>query len=163
MQKEIVSALGNEPTDRIYTMYVIIRSFKGRKNVQAHLFRSDIPEAELQDTNLHQCIDTDCDKYRLEPHLSGTLEDTKQMVLESFTKKEMEAIIDYLEERYHTRLEGIFAAPLSFPVPQGTMPLASIPEGKSMGFIRFDDMPGYPLKFKFRAFYDLDQHEPNII
>lgn len=163
MQKEIVSALGNEPTDRIYTISVIIRSFKGRKNVQAHLFRSDIPEDELQAINLNNCIDTDCEKYRLEPYLTGTLEDTKQMVLECFTKEERDAIIDYLEERYHTRLEGIFAAPLSFPVPQGTMPLASIPEGKSMGFIRFDKVPGYPLKFIFRGFYDLDQHEPNFI
>lgn len=163
MQKEIVSALGNEPTNRIYTMSIIIRSFKGRKHVQAHLFRSDIPEAELQDTNLLRCIDTDCEKHKLEPYLTGTLEDTKQMVLESFTEEERDAIINYLEERYDTRLEGISVAPLSFPVPQGTMPLATIPEGKSMGFIRFDNMPGYPLKFKFRGFYDLDLHEPNVI
>lgn len=163
MQKEIVSALGNEPTDRIYTISVIIRSFKGRKNVQVHLFRSDIPEAELQAINLDECIDTDYEKYRLQPYLTGTLEDTKQMVLECFTKEERDAIIDYLEERYHTRLEGIFATPLSFPVPQGTMPLASIPEGKSMGFIKFDKVPGYPLNFIFRGFYDLDQHEPNLI
>lgn len=163
MQKEIVPALGNEPINRVYTISIIIRSFKGRKNVEAHLFRSDIPEKELQAPILLKCIDTDREKYRLEPHLTGTLEDTKRMVLESFTKEERDAIIEYLEQRYHTRLLAISAGPLTFPVPMGTMPLASIPEGKSMGFIRFHNMLNYPLQFNFTGFYDLDQHEPNII
>ncbi|SHI67623.1 hypothetical protein ACQ0P8_03055 [Halodesulfovibrio aestuarii] len=163
MQKEIVSAPGNTPIDRIYAMTIVIRSFKGRKHVEVHLFRSDIPEEERQDTNLLRCIDTDYEKQKLSPDLTGTLEDTKEMILESFTKEERDMIISYLEERYQTRLEGIFAAPLSFPVPQGTMPLASIPEGKSMGFIKFDKVHEYPLPFNFRGFYDLDQHEPNVI
>ncbi|SIN77804.1 hypothetical protein [Halodesulfovibrio marinisediminis] len=163
MQKEFTPATGNEPTDRLYTMSIIIRSFKGRKNVEAHLFRSDIPEAELQDAKLLRCIDTDCEKYKLEQSLTGTLEDTKRMVLECFTKEERDAVIKYLEQRYHTRLRKITTGPLSFPVPQGTMPLSTIPEGKSMGFIKFDNVPDYPLDFKVRGFYDLELHEPNVI
>lgn len=163
MQKKFAPALGTEPTDRIYTISVTIRSFKGRKNVQVHLFRSDIPEDELQDPNVLICIDTDCEKYKLEPHLTGRLDDTKQMILESFTQDEADAIVAYLEKRYHSRLGELQVMPLTFPVPQGTMPLATIPEGKSMGFIRFDKVTDYPLSFAFRGFYDLDQHEPNII
>ncbi|OBQ46042.1 hypothetical protein [Halodesulfovibrio spirochaetisodalis] len=163
MLKKILPALGTEPIDRIHTISIIIRSFKGRKNVEAHLFRSDVPESELPSTILHQRIDTDTEKYALEPHLTGTLEDTQRMVLESFTEKERDTILRYLEQRYHTRLKSVSTAPLTFPVPQGTIPLASIPEGKSIGFIRFHAVPNYPLDFNFSGFYDLELHEPNMI
>ncbi|MCG8529120.1 MAG: hypothetical protein MI749_00480 [Desulfovibrionales bacterium] len=160
MQIQITPATGNEPTNRVYSMYIIIRSFKGRKNVQAHLFRYGISSEDLSKFDPTGCIDTIEPTSSNKAYLSGSMEDTKHMVLESFTEKERDAVIQYLKKRYVSRLDFIEATPLSFPVPKGTMPLCSIPEGKSMGFIRFENMPGYPLPFSFRGFYDLDQHEP---
>ena len=162
MQVQITPATGNEPIDRIYSMSVTIRSFKGRKNVQAHLFRYGIQNEELQKLDAASCIKAVPEDSSTNTFLSGSLEDTKHMVLESFTTAERDKVIEYLKKRYASRLDAIEAAPLTFPVPKGTMPLCSIPEGKSMGFIRFDNMPDYPLPFSFRGFYDLDQHEPII-
>ena len=162
MRKSILPANGSEPTPRVYSMSVIIKSFKGRKNVQAHLFRYGISSDELKNMETEGCIETDRSKYSHLPHLNGSLEDTKHMVLENFTAQERDHIIKYLEKRYASRLEAIEAGPVIFPIPQGTMPLCSIPEGKSMGFIKFESVPDYPLPFNFRGFYDLDQHEPLI-
>lgn len=162
MLKEIIAANGTEPTSRVYSISIIIRSFKGRRNVQAHLFRTGIDFEELHSSDLTECIDAETPEKANAHCLPGSMEDTKRMVLENFTEQERDIIIKYLEKRYGNRLEAVTASPISFPVPKGTMPLCSIPEGKSMGFIRFDDMPDYPLSFSFRGFYDLDQHEPLV-
>jgi hypothetical protein len=56
----------------------------------------------------------------------------------------------------------VTVCPLALPIPLGVVPLSAIPEGKTMGFIRFDAVRDYPLPFAVRAFYDLDAHEPLV-
>lgn len=160
MLKEIISAKGTEPISRVYSISIIIRSFKGRRNVQAHLFRTSIGNDELNSPYLTGCIDTASSHQAVAHCLPGSIEDTKRMILETFTREERDDVIRYVEKQYGNRLEAVTAAPISFPVPKGTMPLCSFPEGKSMGFIRFEDMPDYPLPFTFHGFYDLEQHDP---
>ena len=49
---------------------------------------------------------------------------------------------------------------LEFPLPAGLLPLRSMPEGKDIGRIRFEIVPGYPLPFTVHGLYDLSQHKP---
>jgi hypothetical protein len=82
------------------------------------------------------------------------------VVLESFTREEMDQIVAYLATRYADRLTRISVNSLEFPVPGGLLPLSSMPEGKDIGRIRFEIVPHYPLPFSVHGLYDLSQHKP---
>lgn len=133
---------------------ICIRAFKGRRDVLVHLFRPDwaakeesYPWPEL---------------VRQEPaNESGAGRgDSRIVVLESFTREEMDLIVAYLSTRYADRLTRISVNSLEFPVPAGLLPLSSMPEGKDIGRIRFEIVPRYPLPFSVHGLYDLSQHKP---
>jgi hypothetical protein len=86
--------------------------------------------------------------------------DSRIVVLESFTREEMDQIVAYLSTRYADRLTRISVNSLEFPVPAGLLPLSSMPEGKDIGRIRFEIVPRYPLSFAVHGLYDLSQHKP---
>ena len=160
MEVQFAPAPSQAPIERIYIVAATLKAFKGRRHVEAHLFRHGADAAELAallDSDLVGPPDPAVPPQVLQ---GATREAALRCILEAFTREESEALVAYLEERYAEHLEKITVCPLEVPVPLGVAPLSHIPEGKTTGFIRFDKAPGYPLPFAVWAFYDLDAHEP---
>jgi hypothetical protein len=149
------------PFERAYVVSVVIRSFKGRRDVEVHLFR---PADASSDGGAAEGAGYPWDRLLGEPVEPGRddPEGSRKMVLESFTRDERDRLVEYLKERYADRLEAIESRALDFPVPLGLAPLSSVPEGKSIGFIRFDAIPNYTLDFPVRGLYDLARHRPIV-
>ena len=169
MELNIIPVEGTPPVARTHVISVTIRTFKGRRNVQAHLFRlADETEAAEELAALRGV--PGLVGAPLDPNAPGADDltgpesetDALRTVLEAFTEAERDAVVDYLSRRYADRLTCIIACPLQLPVPRGVVPFSALPEGKTMGVIRFDDVPRYPLPFAMRGFYDLAQHEPLV-
>ncbi|MBG0777530.1 MAG: hypothetical protein H0S85_13985 [Desulfovibrionaceae bacterium] len=155
MNIQIIPADTPLPTPRAWAISMVIKSFKGRKDVEVHLFRPDFDERERDAMDWSEIIE---DSHH--PDIRVEIPVTAQVVMEAFTAAERDQVVEYLKERYATKLERITVCPMTFPLPLGLTPLSSIPEGKTMGFIRFDQIPHYTLPFAVRGFYDLAQHEP---
>ncbi|MDO5484599.1 MAG: hypothetical protein Q4F27_06780, partial [Desulfovibrionaceae bacterium] len=47
MEKHFAAAPSDAPLDRVYIVAVILNAFKGRRHVEAHLFRHGADAAEL--------------------------------------------------------------------------------------------------------------------
>jgi hypothetical protein len=147
------------PVERGYVLSMVIRAFKGRRDVEVHLYRAIWDEAEMND-------------YEWDKLLGGTIErkddqpidpeGSKKVLLEAFTREERDQVIDYLANRYASRLTKLTAAPLGFPIPQGLVPLSSFSEGKTIGTIKLDKIPNYTLPFPIRGLYDLSRHRPLV-
>jgi hypothetical protein len=145
---------GIQPCPRGFTADIRILSFKGRKDVLAHLFRPRSQEEAPADYPWAELISADTVPD------AGSRGDTREVILESFTKTELDQIVDYLAERYASRLNAITTNCLSYPLPAGLLPLRAMSAGKDMGIIRFEIVPGYPLPFPMHGFYDLSRHKP---
>jgi hypothetical protein len=135
---------------------MVIKSFKGRRDVAVHLFRP------MWDPEEEEAIDWD--KLLAAPGMSEAPEaaGSRKVVLEALTPEERDAIVAYLAKHYESRLEEITAAPIPFPIPIGLMALSDLSEGKSIGFIHFERIPHFDLGFALRGFYDLSQHPPIV-
>jgi hypothetical protein len=133
---------------------ICIRTFKGRRDVLVHLFRPDWT-AEAEGYPWPELV-------REEPvnEPGAGRGNSRAVVLESFTREEMDQIVAYLATRYADRLTRISVNSLEFPVPGGLLPLSSMPEGKDIGRVRFEIVPRYPLPFSVHGLYDLSQHKP---
>ena len=144
------------PIDRAYALSMTIKSFKGRRDVEVHLFRHvwDLEEEEA----------IDWDKLLAAQNMAEAEEaaGSRRVVLEAFTKEERDSIVAYLQEHYPTRLEAITSSAIPFPVPIGLMALSDVGEGKSIGFIHFERIPHFALPFAMRGLYDLSQHPPIV-
>ena len=157
MQIDIVPALETLPVDRAWSMTIVIKSFKGRKDVDVHLFRPcwDALEEDVYDWNkilgdpMHPDMDADIGSGR-------------KLVMESFTPEERDLMVTYFKERYAGKLEAIRSCPIDFPIPLGIPALCDLTEGKDMGFVLFDKIPSYTLPFPIRGFFDLSQHAPIV-
>lgn len=141
------------PCARGYVAEICIKSFKGRKNVLAHLFRPTWDQSEATTYTWDRLI-------RLDQEPVSTHGNSQEVILESFTRNELEALVHYLTERYADRLVHVSTNVLDFPVPSGLLPLSSMPEGKDIGRIRFEIVPGYTLPFLMHGLYNLAQHQP---
>ncbi|MDR3042969.1 MAG: hypothetical protein LBU75_01740 [Desulfovibrio sp.] len=169
MELTVIPVEGTPPVERIHVISVTIRTFKGRRNVQAHLFRLADEAAMAAELARLRGV-PGLVGGPLQPDAPGSEDltgpeaetDALRMVLEAFTEAERDAVVDYLSRRYADRLTCIIACPLQLPVPRGVVPFSALPEGKTMGVIRFDEVPRYPLPFAIRGFYDLAQHEPLV-
>lgn len=139
------------PCPRGRTAQITIKSFKGRKNVDVHLFRPTWDEDEDAHWPWEELV---------EPGDDSAMEQTREVILETFTPEELEALVQYLAERYGERLTAIRTGALPFPLPPGIRALRSMPEGKNIGRIRLEQVPGYALSFPVHGLYDLAQHEP---
>lgn len=157
MQTNIFPADETAGIDRIYSISITIRTFKGRRGVEAHIFRSQPDLAEAEHYDWSALVGDPMD-----PQHPGSVEDVQKTLLETFTEQERDAVIAFLAERYGSRLECITACPVELPIPLGVTPLSSITEGKTLGFIRFDTIRDFPLPFAIRGFYDLAQHDPLV-
>jgi hypothetical protein len=157
MEIEIADVVKRLPVERAWSVSIVIKSFKGRRDVEVHLFRPRWDPREegrfdwdkLLGDPIHP--DADCD-----------LMSCRKLVLECFTPKERDRLVDYLRERYGEKLAAIRACPIDFPVPLGLVALSDLSEGKDIGFIHFEKIPNYPLPFGVRGFFDLSQHPPLV-
>ncbi len=157
MEIDIVPAEGSLPVKRAYTLSIVIKSFKGRKDVEVHLFRPEWNPAEAQLYDWNALLGD-----ILVPDLEVSLESCRRVVLEAFTEEERDQLVDYLKGRYKDRLAAIRSCSLNFPIPLGLVALSELTEGKDTGFVNFDKVPNYPLPFPARGFFDLSQHKPLI-
>ncbi|WP_428558437.1 MAG: hypothetical protein ACP59X_11775 [Solidesulfovibrio sp. DCME] len=157
MEIDVVPADFNLPVDRAWTVSMVIKSFKGRKDVNVHLFRPDWDPAE-EDIYDWDVLTGD----PVEPDLPVSYASCRRVLLESFTEAERDALIAYLKTRYKDKLSEIHACALNFPIPLGLTALSELAEGKDIGFIQFDKIPNYTLPFPVRGYFDLSQHKPII-
>lgn len=155
MEITIVPPATELPMDRGYVVSIVINSFKGRRDVEVHLFRSSYEISEESAYDWDKLIE---DSHH--PDVEYNPAAARQFVMETFTEEERDQVLEFLKEKYRSKVSRVDSTTISFPVPMGIAPLSSIPEGKTMGFIRFDTLPSFNLPFHFRGFYDLAQHEP---
>lgn len=157
MQIAIANPEAPLPVERAYALSMTIKSFKGRRNVEVHLFRHSWDPAEEAGLDWARLIGPP-----LEPGAPADPASSRRVVLESFTASERDRIVAFLTEQYATRLTSINSRPLEFPIPSGLPALSDMREGRAMGFVRFEKIPSYALTLPLRGFYDLDQHKPIV-
>ncbi|CCH47573.1 hypothetical protein [Pseudodesulfovibrio piezophilus] len=138
-----------------HSISMVIRSFKGRRNVEVHLFRSS------WSASMEESIDWSHTLYTPKTDIPVS-KSSRNVVMESFTLDERNRIINYLKEQYSTRLTAIHSTPLSFPVPDGLMGLSQAVPNKNLGVIEFKKIPSYPLNIPLKGLYDLSKHPPLI-
>lgn len=156
MRVDILAPAQQPPVPRAYVLTMVILSFKGRRDVEVHLFRPAVDPAEAADWPWERLLGDPLEPGRDDP--AGS----RRLLLEAFTADERNAVVDYLKARYGDRVSMITGQALDFPIPLGLRPLSDIPEGKTVGFIRFDQVPNYPLSFPVHGFYDLARHKPLV-
>ncbi len=144
------------PGDRGYVITMSIKSFKGRREVEVHLFRSQWDDEEMD------IYDWDVLIGKPLPGSPGDKYSSRRVILESFTEDERDRIVDFLKKQYATRLESIEARTLDFPVPLGLPALSDMEAGKDIGFILFEKIPSYNLGIPLSGLFDLSQHEPMV-
>lgn len=162
MEHVIIPAPPDAPLDRVYIITLTMHTFKGRRNVEAHLFKADPDLGEMKSLRDLELTGPPHEDAGDAPLPESAEDDALLTVLEAFTAEEGNMILEYLKERYAEQIQRVTVCPLTLPVPLGVMPLSAVPEGKSMGFIRFDAVRDYPLPFAVRALYDLDAAEPLV-
>lgn len=101
MDINITKATSNPPTPYANSLSMTIRSFKGRRDVEVHLFRRAWDKAveAAQDWNA-----------LIEPRAADN-DPSRDVIMESFTDEERDTLINYLKEQYSTRLTGIRSTP----------------------------------------------------
>ncbi len=155
MEYRIIAASPFMELDRAYLIQIMLKSFKGRRDVIVYLFRTDTNENELEELRQLDLVDA----AKSDTPEGASAEDALLSVLEAFTPEEGNILLEYLDKRYGEHIKEVVASPLEIPVPLGMVPFSAIPEGKTMGFIRFDVVPDYDLPFKVHGFYDLEAHD----
>lgn len=157
MEIDIVEGQEKMPVDRCWSVTVVIKSFKGRKDVEVHLFRPDWDYLEEETYDWNDILGDP-----MHPDMDADMGSGRKLVMESFTPEERDLIVGYFKERYEGKLSSIHACPIDFPVPLGIPALCDLTEGKDIGFILFDKIPNYTLPFVIRGFFDLSQHPPIV-
>lgn len=156
MQVTILSPDTPLPIDRGYAITITIKSFKGRRNVDVHLFRAAWNEEEMEMYDWDELLGTPL------PGSPGNAESSRKVILESFTEAERDRVVAFLKEQYVNRLTAIDSRPMDFPVPMGLPALSDMTEGKDIGFILFNKIPSYNLDIPLSGLYDLAQHQPVV-
>lgn len=155
MELNIVTPDCQLPVPRAHVLTMTIKSFKGRRNVEVHLYRvgwnPDEPDQHEWEKLLGEVE---------HPEAGIDPENSRKVLLEAFTVEERDQLVAYLQQRYGSKLESITSCALNFPIPRGLAALSDVAEGKSVGRIRLETVPHYPLPFAVHGLYDLSQHEP---
>lgn len=152
MDIDITTATATPPTPYANTLSMVIRSFKGRREVEVHLFRGSWDPAE----EARQPWDA------LIAPAPAPDDPSRAVVMEAFTDAERDELVNYLKAQYSTRLTAIHARPLTFPVPAGLVGLSRAQPDKDIGFIDFAKIPSYPLAIRLKGLYDLSRHPPLV-
>ena len=115
MEKYFAAAPTDAPMDRVYIACITLSAFKGRRHVEAHLFRYGADAAELAallDKDLVGPPDPDVPQEILQ---GATREAALRSILEAFTLEECKALVAYLEQRYADHIEKVTVCPLEMP------------------------------------------------
>jgi hypothetical protein len=155
MDVNIVAPDREPPAPRAHILIMTIKSFKGRRNVDVHLYRAawDPREMDQYDWNL-LLGEVKHPEAGIDP------ENSRKVLLEAFTPEERDQVIAYLRQRYGSKLESLASCTLNFPIPRGLAALSDVVEGKSIGRLRMETVPQYTLSFPVHGIFDLNQHEP---
>ena len=156
MDINIIPPESDPMIDRVYVVGMTIKSFKGRKDVDVHLFRTEWDDEEYEVYEWNDLLGAPVDPDHANP------EGSKKIILESFTEEERDQVIAYLKEHYSEKLSTINSAVMDLPVPKGLPSLSDFEPGKDVGLIMFDKIPHYNLPFSMRGLYDLSQHKPLV-
>ncbi len=135
-----------------YSISMVIKSFKGRRDVEVHLFRSTWDTIDASDLDWDTLISGQ----------QGENDSSRNVILETFSSEERDTIINYLKEQYSTRITAIRSTPIELPVPSGMTGLSQIAPNKSIGIIEFEKIPSYSLGLPMKGLYDLDRHPPIV-
>ena len=145
------------PVERAFVLSMTIASFRGRREVEVHLFRAGWPENEAGDYPWDELLEQ---APSTEP--AGAEDQSRAVVLEAFTAQERDRILEFVQNVYADRVTSVMARPLSWPVPAGLIPLSSVHPGKTVGIIDFAKIPRYDLPIPLKGLYDLAQHAPLV-
>jgi len=156
MNINITPPLSAPPIERANVLSFTVKTFKGRRNVEVHLFRAAWQPSEENALDWESLLGDPIEPERNDP--TGS----RKVVLEAFTDAERDSIINYLKDQYSTRITSISSMPMSFPIPLGLPSLSGAQEGKNIGFIDFAKIPSYPLDIPLKGLYDLGQHKPIV-
>ncbi|MFO7818072.1 MAG: hypothetical protein ACQES5_06010 [Thermodesulfobacteriota bacterium] len=155
MEINIIEPKTAPPIDRAYVISMTIKSFKGRKNVQVHLFRPDWDPVEEKDLPWDKLLGEPVhEKADADPKIS------RKVIMEAFTREQRDEIIEYLQNRYSSRLKNIESAAFEFPLPTGLPPLSGLNAGEHNGIMELEIVPHYPLPYPVHGFFDLSAHQP---
>lgn len=154
MQPELHLDSETPPVDRGYAVSMVIRKFKGHADVEVHLFRPSWDEEDYGRYPWEELIGGAVSEDRAE-----NPENSKDVILETFTADESQRLIDYLRHRYADRLACIRCTVLDFPVPLDLTPLSRIQVTGTVGRMDLDRIPNYSLDFPVKGIYDLSRHE----
>lgn len=154
MEINIVAPEQDLPLERVYVVNMNIKSFKGRKNVEVHLFRGYWDQQEVEAYDWPRILGKSLQE------MDDGEKDAVRVIMEAFNRSERDQLVQYLQNRYAGRLTAINSATLPFPVPSGLAPLTAMPEDENLGRIRLEKVPNYPLDFSVHGFYDLSAHPP---
>lgn len=157
MDLTIIPPEGELPVERAYSLSMTVRTFKGRRDVDIHIFRHDWSPEEEQDYDWDALIGPP-----LAPDGSRDPAGSRIVLLESFTREERDSIVDFLVRQYEDRLEAVLSCPLAFPIPAGLTGLSQVKAGENIGLVDFSRIRGYTLPIPIRGLYDLNQHKPMI-
>lgn len=161
MEHIIVAAPHYEILERIYIITATIKTFKGRRDVEIHLFKTNPDTSELKFLSNMKLVDVDNNTNAVS-NIKEATDDALRSVLEAFTAKEGNLLLEFLDDKYNDQISKVLVCPLEIPIPMGIIPLSAIPQGKTMGFIHFDETKNYSLPFAVWGFYDLDAHDPLV-
>ncbi|HDQ41402.1 MAG TPA: hypothetical protein ENN39_10295 [Desulfonatronum sp.] len=155
MDLNIAATHQEAPVARAHVLTMTIKSFKGRRNVDVHLYRAQWNPDEMEHYDWEKLLgDVEHPESGIDP------ENSRKVLLEAFTLDERDQLIQYLQNRYGSKLESIASCSLNFPIPRGLTALSDVAEGKSVGRIRLENVPKYTLSFPVHGLFDLNQHEP---
>ncbi|GAB6057760.1 hypothetical protein [Desulfonatronum parangueonense] len=155
MELNIINPEQKLPVPRAHALTMVIKSFKGRRNVEVHLYRAGWRAEEMEAQDWDTLLGAP-----ISPDTEIPLENSKKVLMEAFTAEERDQLVAYLQHRYGEKLESISSCYLDFPIPKGLAALSDVPEGKSVGRLRLETVPQFTLPFPVHGLYDLSQHEP---
>ena len=155
MEFTFIEAPANAPIPRIYVASMLLAEFKGRRNVEAHIFRHSWAPEELEELAALDLVGPPDPGMPAQLVEGATREAALKCVLEAFTKEEIQKLAAHLKERHGAQILSLRAAPLQLPAPLGVGPLGELPTGAESGFIKLDKAPGYDLPFLAWAYYEL--------
>jgi hypothetical protein len=159
MEVNIICPEQELPVQRAYVVSMIIKSFKGRRNVEVHLYRATWDRAEMEQYDWQALLGEPLPQQMNQDDVIPP-ENSKKVLLEAFTAEERDQLVAYLQHRYGEKLDSISSCSLGFPIPKGLVALSDVPEGKSVGRLRLETVPQFTLAFPVHGLYDISQHEP---
>jgi hypothetical protein len=161
MNINIITPETEPPCYRAWAISMVIKAFKGRRDVEIHLFRGEWDPEEEEAYDWDALVGSIDD---VSPETAEQIDPTsnRRVVLEAFTDEERDEIIDFIRTQYHDRVSEVTAMPLIFPVPPGLTPLSDVTPDKSVGLLDFRKIPAFKADIPLLGLYDLSQHKPII-